>query len=65
MKFRNYLETISGIGILPVISLLIFFLFFSALLVWVVKSRKQHFTDMEQLPLEDGSENLSLSSSES
>lgn len=59
MKLRNYLETISGVGILPVISLLIFFIFFGLLLVWVVKTRKQHFNDMEQLPLEDGSEHLS------
>ncbi len=62
MKFRNYLETISGIGILPATALLIFFIFFSALLFWVVKSRKEHFTDMGQLPLEDGSEKYSLPS---
>ncbi len=59
MKLRNYLETIAGIGILPAISLLIFFLFFGGLLLWVLKARKQHFSDMEQLPLEDGSQNFS------
>ncbi|GAH92645.1 unnamed protein product, partial [marine sediment metagenome] len=35
MKFRNYLETIAGVGIYPLISLLIFFAFFVGLLIYV------------------------------
>lgn len=55
MKFRNYLESIVGVGIYPVITLLIFFIFFSLLTAWVLWSRKQKFTEISNLPL-DGSE---------
>jgi hypothetical protein len=52
MKFINYLESIAGIAIYPLISLLIFFGFFSILILYVVKSGKQHFTELENLPLD-------------
>jgi len=52
MKFKNYLETISGVSIYPMITLLMFFIFFSALLIWVVRSGKQMFNDVSKLPLD-------------
>jgi cytochrome c oxidase cbb3-type subunit 3 len=52
MKFRNYLENIAGVGIYPVTTLLIFFLFFSLLTIWVVRARSSHYTDITMLPLE-------------
>ena len=33
MKFINYLEGIAGVGIFPMISLLIFFVFFIVLII--------------------------------
>ena len=50
------METIGGIEIFPIISLVIFFLFFIGLLVWVITTKKQYVDYMEKLPLEDGNE---------
>jgi hypothetical protein len=52
MKFRNYLESIAGVGIYPVITLLIFFIFFSILTIWALRARKEHFTSINNLPLD-------------
>lgn len=51
MKFINYLSSITGIGIFPMISLGIFFVFFMLLLFYVIKADKKHITHMEQIPL--------------
>lgn len=50
MKFIHYLETITGVGIYPLSSLLIFFLFFSALSIWVFKADKGYINAMKQIP---------------
>jgi hypothetical protein len=50
MKFINYLETIAGVGIYPLVSLLVFFLFFSALIIWVFKADKNYINTMKQIP---------------
>lgn len=57
MKFINYLESMSGIGIYPLISLLIFFGFFVGLFTWVFFLDKKLVTKMGNLPLEDDSDN--------
>lgn len=54
MKVRNYLDSIAGVGIYPVITLLIFFIFFTLLTVWVIKARKQTYSDISSLPLNGG-----------
>ncbi len=54
LKFvKHTMETISGIEIFPVISLIIFFTFFVGLLFWVVKTKKSYINHVENLPLED------------
>lgn len=55
MKFKNYLESITDVGVYPMTSLLIFFLFFSLLLVWALRVNKQYIGELKQLPL-SGSE---------
>jgi|JI91814BRNA_FD_contig_31_637465_length_1159_multi_3_in_0_out_0_2 cbb3-type cytochrome oxidase subunit 3 len=52
MKFINYLSTIAGVDIFPMISLTIFFLFFIALLWHVFTTSKQEVAIMENLPFE-------------
>jgi cbb3-type cytochrome oxidase subunit 3 len=52
MKFINYLTSITGVGIFPLISLLIFFIFFTALLVYVFKADKTRLTYLSNLPVE-------------
>lgn len=54
MKFRNYLETIAGVGIYPLISLLIFFVFFVGLLFYVWGLDKRKLDKMCSIPLNDG-----------
>jgi hypothetical protein len=52
MKFINYLESISGIAIFPMISLFIFFAFFTLLILYVIKADKNHIAELENLPLD-------------
>jgi len=54
MKFRNYLETIAGVGIYPLISLIIFFVFFVGLLIYVMRLDKKSLDHMRGIPLNDG-----------
>ncbi|TDE18372.1 c-type cytochrome [Dyadobacter psychrotolerans] len=54
MKFRTYLETIAGIEIFPLISLIIFFVFFVSLLVFVFRLDKKELSQMSNIPLSDG-----------
>ncbi|MFN4233527.1 MAG: CcoQ/FixQ family Cbb3-type cytochrome c oxidase assembly chaperone [Bacteroidia bacterium] len=57
MKFINYLSTIAGIEIYPLISLIIFFLFFVALFVYVFTTKKEHIAEVEVIPLSDSINN--------
>ncbi|UKJ05922.1 CcoQ/FixQ family Cbb3-type cytochrome c oxidase assembly chaperone [Solitalea lacus] len=56
MKFINYLESISGVSVYPMISLMVFFIFFIALGIYVLKAPKQYFDEVSNIPLE-GNEN--------
>jgi len=54
LKFvKQHMETIGGIEIFPIISFVIFFVFFVALLLWVLRSSKLHNRRMAALPLQD------------
>ena len=53
MKFKHYLESMAGIGIYPMISLIIFFGFFTLLTIWVVRVRKDYIADMKQIPFSE------------
>ena len=50
---RNVVETIEGIGIWGVISLMIFFLCFVGITIWAIKVDKRHIRHMKNLPLDD------------
>ena len=50
---KNVLESIAGIDIFPIISLVLFALFFGSVLVWVYKLDKKTVSRMKNLPLED------------
>jgi cytochrome c oxidase cbb3-type subunit 3 len=52
MKFINYLKSIAGIEIYPMISLIIFLLFFIALTVYAIKADKGHINEMKNIPLD-------------
>lgn len=52
MKFINYLEHITGIGIYPLISLMIFFIFFTVVTLYVVRANKFYINRLKNMPLE-------------
>lgn len=52
--YKNVLQGIDNIAIWPVISFVIFFLFFVCLLWWVFSTDKKFIQTMEELPLEQG-----------
>jgi len=54
LKFvKQNLENIDGVSIYPIISLLIFFLFFVALFIWVFTAKKEHINEVSNIPLDD------------
>lgn len=59
--YKDVLRSIDGIGFYPVISLLVFVLFFTTVFLWMFKIRKGHAAHMAALPLEDGTLHTSKS----
>ena len=55
--FRHYFEGIQGISIYPLFSLLVFFIFFVAMSVWMIKADKRHMDEMSVKPLESTQSN--------
>ncbi len=51
---KGYAASIEGIDLYPMISLMIFFLFFVGVLYYVKKMDKGLVSDMNHLPLEGG-----------
>ncbi|TFG74179.1 MAG: CcoQ/FixQ family Cbb3-type cytochrome c oxidase assembly chaperone [Flavobacteriales bacterium] len=62
LKFvKGYMESIDGVATYPMISLLIFFVFFVVLFVWVFTASKAHIKEVSELPLEnDNHQNTEL-----
>jgi len=53
LKFvKNHLESIAGIEIFPIISLVIFFTFFVLLFWWVFTAKKNYIKELSNIPLE-------------
>jgi cytochrome c oxidase cbb3-type subunit 4 len=54
LKFvKNHMDSMDGIATYPMISLLIFFVFFSILFWWVFTASKEHIKEVSEIPLED------------
>ncbi|RRJ88970.1 CcoQ/FixQ family Cbb3-type cytochrome c oxidase assembly chaperone [Flavobacterium macacae] len=57
LKFiKQNMDTISGIEIYPIISLLIFFFFFVGLYLWTFTYRKEKITELSHIPFENENE---------
>ncbi len=54
---KGNLENIEGVAIYPIISLLIFFIFFVGLFFWVITMKKSHIQEVSNLPLENDQNN--------
>lgn len=52
-QVKHNMETISGVEIYPIISLLIFFGFFVGLAFWVLSYKKDKIDEMSQIPFEE------------
>lgn len=52
-QVKHNMETISGVEIYPIISLLIFFGFFVGLAFWVLSYKKDKIDEMSQIPFKE------------
>ena len=52
-QIKHNMETIAGVAIFPILSLLIFFAVFVGLGIWVFSYNKEKITEMSQIPLDD------------
>ncbi|ULQ50827.1 CcoQ/FixQ family Cbb3-type cytochrome c oxidase assembly chaperone [Flavihumibacter fluvii] len=53
MKFINYLESIAGVDIYGLASLLIFMILFVAITIWTFKADKKMIDEISQIPLDN------------
>lgn len=54
LKFvKHHMDSIDGIEVYPIISLLIFFIFFVTLFWWVFTAKKDYIDNVSNLPLDN------------
>ncbi|MFY7730617.1 MAG: CcoQ/FixQ family Cbb3-type cytochrome c oxidase assembly chaperone [Flavobacterium sp.] len=54
LKFvKHNLETISGVEIYPILSLLIFFIFFVMLYTWTMTYKREKINELSNIPFSD------------
>jgi cytochrome c oxidase cbb3-type subunit IV len=61
--YNNVLQSIDNIEIWPVVSFVIFFVFFLSLLIWVFTADQKFIDKMKCLPMDDGKSETSVTSS--
>jgi choline-glycine betaine transporter len=52
-EIKHNMETIHGVAIYPILTLVIFFSFFVGLALWVITYKKDKIEEMSQIPLND------------
>ncbi|MBQ0908076.1 CcoQ/FixQ family Cbb3-type cytochrome c oxidase assembly chaperone [Flavobacterium sp. F-328] len=52
-QIKHNMETIDGVAIYPILSLLIFFIFFVVLGFWVFSYKKEKIAELSQIPLKN------------
>ena len=55
--YKEILQSIEGVSVYPIISLVVFVLFFAVILIWMFKVDKNYIKKMENLPFEKEEEN--------
>lgn len=53
MKFINYLEKITGVEIYPMISLVVFTVFFALVVLYAIRTPDETIEEMQNLPLDN------------
>lgn len=56
---KHHLDTIAGVEIYPIISLLLFFIVFTTMLIIVIKMPKKNIDKLSNLPLDNETNNNS------
>ena len=56
---KHHVDTISGVEIYPIISLLLFFMVFITMLIYVYKIPKKNIEEISNLPLDNDFKNNS------
>ncbi len=51
--YKQVLQSITGVEVFPMISLMIFTVFFAAVLIWVITLDRKTVKEIEKLPLEE------------
>lgn len=54
--YKEILQSIEGVSVYPIISLIVFVLFFAAIIFWMIKVDKNYIKKMENLPFENTEE---------
>ena len=54
---KEFLQSVEGVSVYPIISLIVFVLFFVIILVWMLKVDKNYIKKMENLPFEKEEDN--------
>ena len=62
--FKDVLQSIEGVEIYTIISMLIFILFFIGMIIWLFKVDKKYIKDMSELPLSEENNSVSNYSGE-
>ncbi len=55
--FKYLFDSIAGVEIFPIISLILFFVLFIGIVVWAVRADKNYLKKMEELPLDVSNNN--------
>jgi len=55
--YKDILQNIDNVAIWPIISFVIFFVFFICLLWWVFSADKAYIRKMKDMPFDDGQKN--------
>ncbi|MBS1764725.1 MAG: CcoQ/FixQ family Cbb3-type cytochrome c oxidase assembly chaperone [Bacteroidetes bacterium] len=51
--YKEVLRTIKDIDIYPVITVVVFFTFFTIMSLWVLRSKKEDFESQSKMPLDE------------
>ncbi len=62
--FKEVLESIEGIGIYPIISMIVFLIFFTAIIIWYFKADRKYLNKMKNLPLDNNEQSNSNNTGE-
>jgi cytochrome c oxidase cbb3-type subunit IV len=62
--YKEVLQSIEGVGIYPIISMIVFVVFFTAVLIRYLKADKKYLNKMSNLPLDDDEKLISNNTGE-